>query len=349
MKGLLNILFLTCFITSLAQNNTHQDFVVKYPGFTELGQKVNALKPEFYGLFLNAPASNDSAKLVIDEKGIYFLDASMHASTFFYEVSNEDHVLFYDDAVYWLFKKNEEEDYYKLYEISVTARPGLPAKGYVSLVNILAEDKDDFLQECKDFKVKAKDKGGLVYLDSLQNDLFFYHKSNPQEFTFSTDPALDVVVKAIDCSPGKPHQWLDSAQYDILKLDKAMTDQRGNSVNEYLVIDESGIYSYPESDHAAILYLYKPNDPNYAFQKIEGGYLTLRRRPSGYFDLTVISMKGKNASLSELKLENHAFYSLSEKGIMDGVTTYFLCNELEKYLLYGLAEKGSFTGNKFHW
>ncbi len=350
MKRAVKVIFLLGWTFSFAQTANELSFQFSSSDYSKIGKKVTGLNQDVWGVFLGDAADDSRAKLVIDESGIYFLNNAMQKSVVVYDTSNTESVLYQDQGKYWLFAKSTEADkLFTFYEIAVVRKPGMTPSGYISPMVMTADKLTDFLEECKNEGIKVKAKDNVVALDSLNPILFHYYRPSAQKISVNIDPAFDVVIESPQCSAGKEQKWLDTAQYDVLKLNSALTDQRGKPVDEFLVIDKSGIFTFAEGKKDQPHYLYKIGDANYAFQKTANGYLTFQKLASGHYDMVVIMPKGKLVQLFELKRESHAFFSLSKNKVINGVVTYFICNELEKYLLYGKAGKGDYTGSKFHW
>lgn len=339
----LKILFLCCFSYSIAQDTVEVKFEFLSPEYASIGKKIEHVDPEFFTLYIDE-SKEDDRKLLIDEKGIYFDDGE----TMFFDASNENHILYQDHSMYWLFKKGEEDKSWKLFEMNLMHKPGQISHGSWAEVCIPGSKVEDFLTDCKADKIKAKYKDGLITLPALNEYFFDYYKfSKKKKYAFTKDPELDAVIESPDCSPGNPFHWLDDAQYDVLILKETATDADGNATPSKLVIDETGVYFDKGGDDKQ--YLFKKDDPDYVWHRAEREYLLYQKLPSGYWNMYSMTAKGKSVKLYQIKKGNHEFYSLSKHKVINGRITYFICNELEKYLLYAKMPIGEFQGQKAHW
>lgn len=351
MKRALKVIFLFCITVSYGQNVVESKFLFTSSSTSEIGNRVTVINPDLWGIYLCNSTHDDSAKLVVGEEGILFLNKQLTTSIVVWDPADESQVLYQDQGRYWIFRKKDAgAKLFSLYEIHLVHKTGVPKTGFINEASLLTEtDVEDFLADCKSDGIKARTKDNIIYLDSL-NDLFFsFYKQSPKRLILNQDPSLDVVIESLECSPGKDQKWLDSAQYDVMKLDVALKDQHGNPVDGFLVIDKTGIFMSAEGRGSQAHYLYKRDDENYAFQKVDGGYLMFQKLPSGYYDMVMITLKGTKAQLFEIKRESHSFFSLTKNKVVNGIVTYFICDELAKYLLYGKASMGDYTGSKFHW
>ena len=96
MKGLLNILFLLTVSTSFAQKKYTQ-FSFESADTKLIGEKVKMLDEDLFGVFIPKEKTAEQSKVIIDQKGIYFLNDKNEPGEFFYSASNSDHVLYKEE------------------------------------------------------------------------------------------------------------------------------------------------------------------------------------------------------------------------------------------------------------
>ncbi|MCG8576120.1 MAG: hypothetical protein MI810_14615 [Flavobacteriales bacterium] len=349
MLRILNILFLFGVTISFAQKKEVVHFSFVSAETNLIGEKVKKIDEELYGVYIPNNPSADLFKIVIDQRGIYYLNNKMQRAGDFYNPVDANHVLYKEEGVYWLFKKESEEDKtYKLYSININRKQYAHRSGLYESVVMEADLVEELMDFYKAEKIKAKFKDGVIALPELDEEMLAYKVSSPDKQGFTTDKAFSVAIKDADCVGGKVVTEIESNQYDQLSR-YVEPEHKSTGLQMKLVIDESGMYTTNAQGENAV-YIFKPNDENYALKKIDRfGYVALMKQKNGFYRLLIFKPNGQNIEFSAIKEGmDHGFFSDSENRLDNGQRLYLLC-DLDKYLKYGTQAAGSYAGSRTHW
>lgn len=345
MKGLLNILFLLTVTTSIAQKK-YVPFIFETAETKLIGEKVKMLDKDLFGVFIPSETTEDSSKIIVDQKGIYFLNSQNEAGEFFYNTSNSDHILYKEEGHYWLFKKREEEKY-ELYHLNISRKEYKYKNGWWEPVMMEEELVEELLDYYKVEKIKAKYKEGVFHLNELDEEMLVYVvNKNEQQLSFKVDQNFTVYVKSPDCVDGHVVEKFEENQYDQLTIN-VKGELTNTGLMDQLVIDESGMYS---TDGETKMYVFKPDDPNYVLKKIDNyGYVALIKMENEFYHVLIFKPSNRQINFSAIKeSHDHGFYSESEYRVDQGERLYLLC-DLNRYLKFGIDKANGYNGTRLHW
>jgi len=345
MKGLLNILFLMTVSVSFAQKKYAQ-FSFESAETGLIGDKVKMLDKELFGVFIPREATPEKSKIIVDQKGIYFLNDKNEAGEFFYSASNADHILYNEEGHYWLFKK-QEDGTFTLYQLNISRKEYKYKAGWWEPVLMDAELVEELLDYYKAEKIKVKFKDDVLHMKELDEEMLVYvEKTNPEKVVFDVDQKFSVYIKSPDCVEGNLVETFEENQYDELSLN-LKGELKNTGLMDKLVIDATGMYS---TDGDKKFYVFKPDDPNYVLKKIDNyGYVALIKMENEFYHLLIIKPSNRQINFLAIKeSHDHGFYSDSEHRVDQGERLYLLC-DLTKYLKFGVDKANSYNGNRMHW